>query len=314
MRLSKEYIVALSVLVIILLILGAGYVFYYIPRIESYKQHLADRDSLVKALTNLETVFDKTKPDALISATRNSVQPYADEVLRRSTFFRWGETSEIEAIPEGKILRFYYEEKYKEMMAKLDQEIFSRSPRFVYPKKFNVPEPASLAGKTLTEKAMLAYFADIEFGGEAVKMLADAGALEVRDLEISPTYKQGLLLDRRTVGCTISITLENLVKFLDKLRLADRYFSVDALSIQNQYLAYPLEPPMEVSLLISQAAFIKPLTPEDATSGAGAAGAGGGNAAVQLQNMGFFKDIGAKNATTEEPVSWWQRFKKAIGL
>jgi len=318
MKLSREHIATILAFVVILILLGVAYALFYVPQIKEYQTHLSELEDLKAALKNLETQFDQTNPEALIAATKNSVQPLVEELQRRAAFFTYGDSFEIEAIPTDKILRFYYEEKYAEMMSRLDQEIYSRSPYFRYPKKFDVPEPSALAGTALQEKDVIRHFTQIRLTGELIKMFADAKALELRDYEISPPYKKGLL-EMRTIGCSMVIGLDDLVKFIDKLRLSDRYFSIDAISIRNQYLAYPYEPPVEVQLLLTQASFEKASGVIDGT------GEGGGgvlkiNPQAMLNMKGFSPFGGgfggniANKQDDDEAIGWWARFKRFIGF
>lgn len=306
MKLSKEHIVALSVLLLILLLLGFGYFFYYLPRMAVYAKNEQTRDDLKTALKNLETAFFNTEPEALISATKGSVQPLADEVERRAAFFSLGDMAAVEPVPEGKILRFYYEEQYTEMMRQLDLDIYARAPGFVYPKTFGVPAPGEMTGKTVTEEEVSKYLSDIKFGSSLIKMLLEAKAVEIREIVISPFYEPPAftdLLEMRTTGCSITISLEDLVKFLDKLRLMDQYFTVNAISIRNNYLMYPVEPPVEVRMLLTQSVYKRPLKKQDEI----AVEAAPKSAEQMLKNASFLQ-MGGQKATTQTQKPAWRKF------
>ena len=257
---SREHIIGLVVLVAMLGSVGAGYQFYYKERLEGYAQNVTKLENLEKAYTELKDTFEGHEPRVYISAVKAEIQPLAEEVLHRAAFFNMGGSLRIDAIPEGRMLKFYYEEEFKRVFRELREEAQARNPWFTYPNTtFGAPRPEDFSGRSVNKAEVSRGLRKIHFGCSLIRTLLEAKAWNVTRLEVWPPRKAyGDLLDMRTVGLAFAMSTKDLVEFLDSLRLEGRYFRVDAISIQSRYLRWPTEPPLEVQMLLTQAAFAAP--------------------------------------------------------
>ncbi|HOV74447.1 MAG TPA: hypothetical protein P5318_18865 [Candidatus Hydrogenedentes bacterium] len=258
MNLRREHIIGIAVFVLLLACVGGGYQFYYKKQLAIYEEYLGQLETLEKTLKHLEDTFSGYQPKVLIEAVKGDIQPMADEVMRRAAFFNVGDWMEIDPIPEGKMLRFYYEEQYGKALNALRQYAQSKSPPCPIPDdiSFGAQKPEDFAGKSITKADVERNLRIIRFGSMVVRMLIDAKAVIVNKVEIHPG-RQGLekLLNLRTVGLSYVMNLKDLVIFIDALRMKDRYFNIEAISIQNRYMRWPVEPPVEVQMLLTVAAF-----------------------------------------------------------
>lgn len=260
-RLRREHVVAIAVLAAILLIIGAVYQFYYKQRLDEYNKNNLQMRHLEDALKRMEDTFQGYQPSVLIKETNGQVQPLAEEVVRRAGFFNTGESLQIDPIPEGKMLKFYYADEFNKVLNELRQDALSRNPYCPYPdtSSFGAPRPEQFEGRTVTGDEVRRGLKWLRFGCTIVKMMMDAKAVAIYQVEIWPPRSDyGNMLSMRTVGLSFVMKYSDLVAFLDSLRTSERYFAVNALSIQNRYMRWPIEPPVEVQMLLSEADFKPP--------------------------------------------------------
>lgn len=327
MKISKEHIIAIVVLVVILGLLGSVYQFYYKERLDEYRRNLDQLTTLEKKLDSLKDQFRGYQPQVLLDALKPQVQHLAEEVLRRSSFFNTADFLEIDPIPQGRMLRFYYETEFNKMFTELRDEVYKRNPYWQYPvySTFGVPAPSELAGYSPTAKEVTEWLKTYHFGCSMVRMMMKAKAQAVGDIELWPIRRAAEysgLLDMRTTGITCTMTLADVVAFLDSLRMENRYFSVDGISLQNPYLRWPQEPILEVQLLLTQAQFVEPTgeptdKPEAPAPGAFAAPGMPRTPADFFSGQGFglgrggptgrFQQLGPPPTKFQQ---WWRWFRK----
>jgi len=258
MKVRREYIIAIVAVGLIFAAVGAAYQFFYKTRLAQYAENTQALQNLEKALTDLETQFESKIPEDLIKARKGMVQPLKEQVMQRAAFFNTADLLQIDPIPEGKLLRFYYSDQFNKMLNELRQDAYSRTPYRPYPEwsTFGAPRPDELEGRTVTEQEVKDWLSLIKFGAAIVRMLMDAKAVAVYDVQMWPERQDyDSLLKMRTVGLSFVMRYADLVAWLDKLRLENRYFDVNGIGVQNRYLRWAIEPPVEVQMLLTQADF-----------------------------------------------------------
>ena len=256
MKVRREYIIAILIVGLIFAAVGAAYQFFYKARLAQYDANTQALQNLENALTALETQFESKIPEDLIKARKGMVQPLAEQVVQRAAFFNTAELLQIDPIPEGKLLRFYYSDQFNKMLNELRQDAYSRTPYFPYPEMstFGAARPEELEGRTVTEQEVKDWLSLIKFGAAMMRMLMDAKAVAVYDVQMWPERQDyDNLLKMRTVGLSFVMRYADLVAWLDKLRLENRYFDVNGIAVQNRYLRWAIEPPVEVQMLLTQA-------------------------------------------------------------
>jgi len=259
MKVRKEYIVPGIALVTVLAVVGAVYQFYYKKQVEEYSKNKLRLDQLQVALQRMEQKFEKCIPKEYVALKTAQVQPLANELGARSTFFSIPDLAETDPIPDGVMLKFYYKEQFIKLFTDLQQEAMTKGPYFTYPTNtaFGAILPDEVLKTPLDASQVEANLRKIRFGIAVIQMLMDAKAALISEVEVWPKYNDyGGLLEMHTTGLAFMMTAANLVEFLDGLRLKDRYFSVNAISIQNPYIRYQVDPPLQVRMLLTQGEFL----------------------------------------------------------
>lgn len=260
MKISKEYILALSALVATLGLVGGIYQFYYRERLAEYQQNIQDAEKFADALNELETKFELCPPQELISAVKGEVNPMVQELRTRASFYTVNDLLEIEPIPEDKMLGFYYREEFNRLFSKFREEQLQHYPTCYYPPgiTFGAPIPDAFTGVEVRKPEIQRALQKVVFGISMLRLLMDSKALYITDVQLWPPrwLRQDKLLAGYTVGLAFAMMPEDLIAFLEKLRTGEvlgqkRYASVDAISIQNEYLQWPTEPPVEVQMLVT---------------------------------------------------------------
>lgn len=274
MNLRREHIIGISVFVLLLITAFAGYQFYYVKQKALCDADVAKLEAYQNAFKHLEETFSGYQPKVMIQAVTDEIQPMAEEVMRRAAFFNTADWGQIDPTPEGKMLRFYYEEQFAKAMNALQEYARAHVPYCPIPENltFGAQKPEELAGKNIEKGALERNLRLIRYGSMVIRMLIDAKAVIINQVELHkgyPDYEK--LLNMRTVGVSFVMNLKDLVLFIDSLRLRDRFFRIDAISIQNRYMRWPTEPPVEVQMLFTQADF----NPQAAAVSGGGAGRGG---------------------------------------
>jgi len=258
MKVRREYIIAILIVGLIFAAVGAAYQFFYKARLAQYDANTQMLQNLENALTGLETQFEGKIPEDLVKARKGMVQPLAEQVGQRAAFFNTADLLQTDPIPEGKVPRFYYSDQFNKILNELRQDAYSRTSYCPYPEwsTFGAPRPDELEGRTVTEQEAKDWLSLIKFGAAIVRMLMDAKAVAVYDVQIWPErLDYDNLLKMRTAGLSFVMRYADLVAWLDKLRLENRYFDVNEIGVQNRYLRWAIEPPVEVQMLLTQADF-----------------------------------------------------------
>jgi hypothetical protein len=171
------------------------------------------------------------------------------------------------------------------------------------------------------------WLREYNFGSRMTRMLIDAHAVNIYGVVIWPPRRVKGLLQTRTVGLQFDATLDNLTSFMKSVMEKDRFFEINAISINNTDLLTPQVPLLKVDMLLSQAVFVsdaagQPGTPGGAAPVSGIAGLVGPNAnpgdvLEQLRQRGGF---GLRNRDDEEEVdaktqtAWWTGIARFFGF
>lgn len=313
MKMTREHIIVLVVFILVLATLGSVYQFYYAPRLKIYEENKIVRKNLLDALNRVETKFQKTIPEVIVKAVTEEILPLQTEISNRSKFFNLSDYTQIDAIPENKMLRFYYVEQYNKYINELRQEAWSRNISIPENLSFGAPRPEELEGKSMTVPEVRQGLRAIRFGGSMIRLLMDNKAYGIMQVVVWPKRQEcDNLLFMTTTGMNFYMTYADLVNFLEKLRTADRYFSINGLSIQNQYLQWQYEPPLMVNLLVTQASFQPPAPEKTAAAEPAADGsrppratAAGASPEQKLVDKKLVRtDRGMRNRQTKELTKW----------
>lgn len=307
----KGYFLLVAVLLVCAACTVAVYQFYVKERLKDLGAHEREEEKLRAKILELEDTFFQTKPEVVLTEWREKTQPWADAVDRRSEFFNLGEAPVRVEIPEEKIPKFYYPEEYK----KLEDELYAYAAekrctlgnlRFR-----DVRLPDSLRGQNPSPTQVSGWLTRYGFGAAATRLVIDSGATSISQLEVWPARKvmagrSGIVI-LRTVGSRISISNENLVKFIESMRSSDRYFSIETIKITNRTLRNP-DAELSVDFVLSQARFVPAFRASDGSSSVVAA-AGSPADLGDLMKLLFERQKNAPSVRTDN-VGFWQNFRR----
>lgn len=267
----KEQIIGVIVLVAVFGAMGAAWQFHFKEIFDGYKQDDKLRETLESTYDQLAETFQGYKPELLINEWQNYVQPWRNAREERAGYFNLGDWFDVEFTPdENRMLKFWYTEESEKMLRDLYTKVYEKMggyDRFPQDMRsiLKVQTVEDWGGKDITPFEIELNLNYLSFGQSLTEFLLDSRMTSVSALSIWPRRVPGLyagLLEFQTVGVQCTITAKDLVNMLDKLRQEPRYFSVEAMKISYAYIAYNVEPQLNVSMLISQARYI---TPKDET-------------------------------------------------
>lgn len=345
---KRERIISMVLLLMMAGVFLGVYQFYFKDKLAAYKQNEDFHGQLVAALDTMSKTFHGSNPELAVEAWSAQVNPWSDARRQRAGYFMFGDWLKVDEYPkkDAPMVRFWYEERLNKNFEAFLQDIAKRfntlkafPPTDQLVRDFGVLMPSEFTGVEVTEPMVTTELKKLSFGFRACTFLCESQPTAVYGVypwpeQKLPAYKDALTT--RYTGYRFQMRMKDLVAFLEKLRLSERYFSVDALKISYSYLAYPVEPEMMVDMLVSQLAYARNLDEElsgpapaagaVSTPGApgaaspGLASAGAASAGAQSAASGDDDDrFGRRrrgSAPTQEPTSTagraWKWFKRNV--
>jgi len=308
---NKETIIGLVAVVAVLALLGAAWQFHFKAIFQGYKEDDKLRETLEKTYSQLEETFQGYKPELLINEWQNHMQPWRAAREERSAYFNFGDWFDVEFKPdENRMLKFWYTEESEKMLRDLYTKVYQSMNGYDrFPQNIraimNVQTSDEWGNKDPQPFEVELNLNYLSFAQSLTNfLLDDAKVSSVSAISMWPRRIPGTfmgLLGLQTVGLQVTMTAKNLINMLDKMRQEPRYFSFEAIKITYPYIAYNVEPQLNVSFLLTQAMYIKP--PDEAENAAG----GGAIAARPAARPAV--------TTAEEPSAFskaWVWFKRNI--
>ncbi|MBI4557398.1 MAG: hypothetical protein HY706_07440 [Candidatus Hydrogenedentes bacterium] len=324
---TRQQIIAFVVLLLVVSAFGGVYQFYFKQRLEEYSKDQAYLDQLKGKLVALEKTFFKTRPDIVVDQWRGAVQPWVVAVEGRSRYFSPANMYEFEPVPEGKIPKFHYQEQLPRMLEQLQRDANVRGCIIPYT-TFGMPTGESLGGHSVLKADVETWLRSVSLGCYMTRLLIDAKATRVNQVEIWPTRVQFDVLEMQTIGFSFEMSLENFVSLAEKMRRDSHYYTFEALRVENPYLRYPYAggPPLQINMLLTTAKFLpdksvlstQPVGGQEIVTaaatgpaGAGARGQMSSSAADQLMKTLAGPSAPAPAAKAPEPPSgFWKNFRR----
>ncbi len=284
---KKQHIIAIVVLLAVAGAVGAGYQFYFKEQLEKYSENETFLTQIRTKRADLDRQFNGKKPDDVVAAYRNLVNPWADATERRARIFRFDEYASIDPMPEGEIPKPYYIRQVESMKNQLLQDAYTSQVQIVpgVDPYFGQYNPGQLAGTTITAEDANKWLREVQFGSSIVRMLIANGALLISDFTLwEPELVEGVL-NARTFGVEMWIRMGDFCRLVQNLQYDEQtFFNVASFRMTNPYLKY-YDPPLRVELLVTMAEYEAPQTPAGTGSGSAdtdlAAGEGGDQASIQ---------------------------------
>lgn len=324
---KREQIYVVLGVVAVLLTIGGVYQFYFSNLLDQYSQNIARREQLRTRLLELAGPdgFDGYRPASLVSAWRGYIQPWTDALQARAAYFNVEDVA-VDPVPEGKIPKFHYAEEFNKRVLALQTYAYTRNPPCQIPADlfgyFGAPTPDSIVTRSVTSQQVVDWLRQFENGARLLRLFIDAGAEAIQEFQIWPARRQFEdMVDMHTVGVQLTIRMEKLAQFIDDLQRANRYFSVDALSIQNSDLLTYYDPPLQVGLLVTQAQLPPEIVRQVTASGDGSPAEGAAAAGVSATSgkslLELMREMQASAGGTVAPVRresgfsrWWKDFRR----
>jgi hypothetical protein len=278
---TKYHIVTILVVLAVVGAFFAAHVFYIMPQVEKYDENARYFQSVQSRVEELRDTFDGYQPDQVVARWEEAVDPWAEEAAERRPFFSLGGALQIDAVPDDPLDRkTFYERKYNDELFALQvyaagdmrsrlfrpegfseeqMEEASREGRYVPAPAFTfgAPNPRRVFEMDVDKGEVAGWLRDISFGADLTRRLIDADPRAIQNVVIWPERRDGLI-EYRTAGVRMVMNLDDLSSFLNELADERRYFNVDALRIRANTLLWPDDPPLVVSLLLTQARLTQP--------------------------------------------------------
>ncbi|GMV99098.1 MAG: hypothetical protein AMXMBFR84_02370 [Candidatus Hydrogenedentota bacterium] len=228
--------------------LGAVYKFYVLERLTKFASDEKYLTALKTKYENISKTFHGTKPEVVVEAYANKVQPWLAALDARTDYYTLGGIRDIEPIPEGEDARWYYIRKAPDMVRTIQETAYKQNIGVPPDLWFQSPQPPRLQGITVEKQHVERWLQNIQMGSGIVQQLLDAKALRVDAIELWPR-REGSLLYIYHVGVKMWMNMEQLATFLnDMLSDRRRCFFVDNIRIRNPYVLYE-NPPLQIDLV-----------------------------------------------------------------
>lgn len=315
---TRGRIIFFGVLLLVIAAFVAMYHFYVAERLRSYKADIAQMRSIASKLDDISQTFEGYDTQGAIQLWEAKITPWQDALDRRTRYFTLGDWRDHEEYPENAedSLRFWYNDTVSATARKFYSEIREEYPSFDLnlmpdlPTALNI-QNAEIFGTDIEEKDVNKELARLAFGMNTVRLLLDNKATWIKGLSLWPEAKKDsqTQLVKQTVGLAFTMPIDDLTKFLESLRTADRYYSVDAIKVFYPYVGYNKEPQLDVEMLLTQARYEGGSSPGSGAQGTSPMGMGGGmmggadgmNPMGGLMGFGFGPMGGFGNTTAEPP-------------
>jgi hypothetical protein len=247
---SKQALIS----IVVVLLVGAGmygaYEFYVKEQLETYK---ANDDKLVKRISRLQELdktFDGVKPDLVVTEWSGSVEPWKDEVRRRSEAFNLGDWTKTDPVPEGILPKFYYEEQLTKLLNERMMMAREKGQWGVPMGTFGSPLMQDLSNQTVKAEQVGGWIGRLKLANGVTKLLLDANPMYVTDISLWQPANRGANLKLQTVGYAFAMNLDGLTKFIESLSRRPNYVDVEAIKISTPTLVYP-DPPLHVEMVVT---------------------------------------------------------------
>lgn len=329
---NRDRVIYVSALVLMFAVCLGVYQFYFKAKLVKYAEDKALLESLNTTYGSLNSTFKDEDPDAVIQQHRAVVESWKDAITTRLPYFSDADWREYEKPPENvPILRFWYEEQTTKMTKDLWEKAQKKYGAQVYQSipmdiqtMLGVAYARDWQGYDITPKLVGDQLERLEYGISIFNLLMDSNAKYIRQVAIYEPQPSGFIgntVEYSRSGLSFMMEMEDLVKFLEKLRMSDKYFSVEGIKVSHQQILVKYEPLMEVELFLLRA-HPKP----DAVAGAPGAAAPGATptplfgrpalAAPGGQSTGLLiNDDDEPRRTTPEPTGFakfWKWFKRTV--
>lgn len=276
------------------------YLFGILPRHEHYQVLQAEEEQLRDRIGELEKRFSRTQPAAVVRAWQEQVQPWAQAVSSRITYFdTLAEDDRLDVVvpeEEKDLPKFWYARERERRLEALSDEAFNAG--VAVSARLGPYEPPAPGGPgwNPTAEEVETWLENYERAASFVREMIHANADEIVKVEIWPSEvimqaPEGTVHMER-VGYSVVISMEDFAKYLAQAHTSDTFVSISGLSIAKSGALSDPEAPIEAEFVLERTRFVPTkTTTEEAPSTVvrrrsplGAAGIStGGGPAIKVQ-------------------------------
>jgi hypothetical protein len=302
---NKYLIFSFIVLLVFAGGLAAVYQFYLQPRFEEYKRLEETSAALDKKLSDFESTFSGVRPEVVVEEWNKALPSWNEAVANRALYYRVDSQTRVDPMPEAQFPQFYYEEKYSELLQGLYRDAIAKGQQVPGNISFGVPPPGGAGqGRDIKKEDAEKWLNQLAQGIDTVNMLMDSGAAQLLAVNFWPPRTESNVLEMRTVGVSMYITLPRLLDFFERVAYdRNRFYSIDGFKIANRTLRASGDPYLQVDFLLTQAEYKEGATPTRAASGMGGASMFGEGDSPFASMFGG----GRPAQRTVRKKSWWQK-------
>lgn len=304
---TKERLIYIGALLAVFAGVFAVYHFYFAAKLERYAQHQALLESLQATEAKLKTTFGNASPEDVIRDHNGKVEAWREAIAQRTSFFSDRDWRIHEKPPEDVfILQFWYGDESRKMVTELWEKAQKKYGPLVYQ---NMPQGfpntvQSMLGVSYSEQWQgLAVDAELvnteleklEFGISAIEMLMNNNALGIYQVGLEEVGDAGFIgkgVTYTRLKLSFRMEMKDLVEFLESLRQADTYYSVEGMRLTHPYILAQYEPQLQVDMYLLRTKQADDFDP--------AASAGGGSAGTGYDNT--FSSTGLSLAGRGDPI------------
>ena len=264
---NKERVIYISVLLLVLVAIGAVYQFYFRAKLEEYGADKKLLASLNETHGQLKGAFGSGDPDDVIRAWRGEVEAWRDAIDTRVPYFSDNLWRIHDQPPEGElILQFWYGDQTTKVInefVRRVQEKYGAAAWQAVPQgfphnihsMFGVTSAQQWQGLNVTPELVNVQLERLSYGISAFELLMNNGAQRIAFVKVEEVGSSGFIgkdVDYVRIAYSFSMDMKTLVTFMDKLNSDESYYSV-----QGMRLTYPLildrrEPLMQVDMYLQR--------------------------------------------------------------
>ncbi len=333
---NRDRVIYISVLVLMVAVCFGVYQFYFKAKLAKYAQDKALLESLNSTYSGLNSTFKDEVPDTVIAQHRAVVESWKDAISARLPYFNDSEWREYEKPPEDVfILQFWYGEQTAKMTKELWEkaqkkygvQVYQRIPMDIQT-MLGVAYSEEWQGYDITAKLVTDQLERLKYGMSLFELLMDNNAQFISRVAIYDPKPAGFIgntVEYSRAGLAFSMEMEDLVKFLEKLRMSDKFYSIEGMKVSHPRILMKYEPMMEVEMFL-----LRTHPKPDATGviGGGASVAvvprlgdpgtppGAGLLSTRSRREALYdEEDGAGGAAAAEPsgaAKFWKWFKRTV--
>lgn len=334
---NRDRVIYISALVLMFGVCFGVYQFYFKAKLAKYAQDKALLESLNTTYGSLNSTFKDEDPDTVIAQHSAVVESWKDAISARLPYFNDSEWREYEKPPEDVfILQFWYGEQTQKMTRELWEkaqkkygvQVYQRIPMEIQ-QMLGVAYAEEWQGYDITPKLVTDQLERLKYGISLFEMLMDNNAQVISRVALYEPQPAGFIgntVEYTRSGLAFSMEMEDLVKFLEKLRMSDKFFSIEGMKVSHRSILMKYEPLMEVELFL-----LRTHPKPDATGVIGGGGSApvvaarpgapgaipaGGMLTVRSRREAMYADDADERPTAQEEPSgiakFWRWFKRTV--